>query len=330
MGDPNGIGPEVVLKSLADTRIREFVDPVLIGSPSVLQAHVKELGMEPLNIAPVMHPGFTVSENRLKIIDSAPERKHSLELGQIRKYAGEQAFQSVEIAVDLAIEGKVDAVVTSPISKKAIAMAGYSFPGHTEFLVERTGATSHTMMLVSGNLRVGLLTGHMPIAQVANKVTKTEVVQCLKSVASSLESDFGIQCPKIGVLGLNPHAGERGLLGREEIRAIIPGIKESCKSGILAFGPFPADGFFGSRAYRGYDAVLAMYHDQGLIPFKTMAFNMGVNFTAGLPIVRTSPDHGTAFDIAGKNKADESSMRQALFTAVDIVRQRKDMGQTIE
>lgn len=323
LGDPNGIGPEVVLKCLSDTRIRALADPVLIGSAAVVRVHARALGMENLDIWPVTDPAFQVEPTRLKIIDSAPGQGASVEFGQDTAEAGEQAFQAIRVAVDLAMAGKVEGIVTGPISKKAISLAGYDFAGHTEYLVERTGAESHTMMLVAGDLRVGLVTAHVPLSQVARAVTKEAVVGSLDSIEASLRRDFGIERGKIAVLGLNPHAGEGGMLGQEETKAIIPAIKQATKAGIMAFGPFPADGFFGNRSFRGYDAILAMYHDQGLIPFKALAFNKGVNFTAGLPIVRTSCDHGTAFDIAGQNRADEQSTRQALYLALDIVRQRR-------
>lgn len=322
LGDPNGIGPEVALKCLADTRIRDFVDPVLVGAASVARDHARELGMENLDIWQVSDPAFEAEPTRIKIIDSTLEPAPPVKFGEDTAEAGEQAFQAIKVAVDLAVDGEVDAIVTGPISKKAISLAGYEFPGHTEYLVERTDTEVHTMMLVSGDLRVGLVTAHIPLAQVAKAVTRNAVVRSLKSIHASLQRDFGIMRGKIAVLGLNPHAGEGGLLGREETQAIIPAIKQCAKAEIMAFGPFSSDGFFGSRAYKGYDAILAMYHDQGLIPFKALAFNQGINFTAGLPIVRTSPDHGTAFDIAGQNRASAQSMRQALYLALDIVRQR--------
>ena len=322
LGDPNGIGPEVTLKCLADTRIRTMADPVLVGSVAVVRTHARAMGMENLDIWPVNDPAMDVEPTRLKIIDSAPGQGATVNFGQHTGEAGEQAFQAIKVAVDLALNGEVDAIVTGPISKKAISLAGYDFPGHTEYLVERTESNAHMMMLVAGDLRVGLVTAHVPLSRVARAVTRDAIVKSVNSLVASLERDFGVVRGKVAVLGLNPHAGEGGLLGHEETKAIIPAIKQCSKSGMMAFGPFPADGFFGSMAYRGYDAVLAMYHDQGLIPFKSLAFNQGVNYTAGLPIVRTSCDHGTAFDIAGQNRADEQSTRQALYLALDIVRQR--------
>jgi 4-hydroxythreonine-4-phosphate dehydrogenase len=213
-------------------------------------------------------------------------------------------------------------MVTAPISKEAIAMAGYTNPGHTEFIAKRSGSDSFTMMLVSDDLRVGLVTGHIPIWDVPKRTTSEAILDKLRVISTSLRQDFGIERPKIAVLGLNPHAGDGGILGKEEAEVILPSIQQSCEEGNLVFGPFPADSFFGIGAYRLYDAVLAMYHDQGLVPFKTLAFESGVNFTAGLSLVRTSPDHGTAFNIAGEGEASPGSMRSALYLAIDIARRR--------
>ena len=325
LGDPNGIGPEVVLKSLADVRNR-IVDPVLIGSPHVLRLHAKKLKIELPELAVVTDTKESIPAHALRIIDPEPGKEPEVAMGEVTGPAGELAMRTVDLAVDLTLNGAVEAMVTAPISKRAIALAGYEFPGHTEFLVQRTGATSHTMMMVAGTLRVGLLTAHIRLTKVGEQVSKDNLKRSLKSIAHSLREDFGILRPQIAVLGLNPHAGEDGLLGDEERDVIIPSIKESGQEGVMAFGPFPADGFFGSGTYREYDAVLAMYHDQGLIPFKTLSFGEGVNYTAGLPIVRTSPDHGTAFGIVGRNQADRGSMRHAIYLAVDIVRQRKSCG----
>ncbi len=322
LGDPNGIGPEVVLKSLADARMRRLIDPVIIGSLHVIELYTDKLELEFPELIPVTEAMEPVPASALRVMNPSPGEKPRVAPGDVTGHAGDLAMKSVRLAVDLALDSAVDAIVTAPISKRAIALAGYEFPGHTEFLVHRTRAASHTMMMIAGALRVGLLTVHIPLAKVAKRVRKADIKRCLKSIARSLQADFGIVRPRIAVLGLNPHAGEEGVLGGEESAEIIPAIRESCKGGIMTFGPFPADGFFGSGTYRGYDAVLAMYHDQGLIPFKTLAFGRGVNFTAGLPIVRTSPDHGTAFDIAGKNRADEGSVRHAIYLAADIARQR--------
>ena len=323
LGDPNGIGPEVVLKSLSDTRIGSQLDPVLVGSPHVLRVHAEQLGLDLPEMIPIADATDSVPVPALGIVDPWPDEEPPVAPGEVTGIAGDLAMKSVSLAVDMAMQGDVDAIVTAPISKAAIALAGHEFPGHTEFLAQRTKTTSYTMMMVAGALRVGLLTAHISLANVVQRANRVEIKRRLKSIAQSLQDDFGIARPKIAVLALNPHAGEGGVLGSEESSEIVPAVKDSCKGGLLAFGPFPADGFFGSGTYRAFDAVLAMYHDQGLIPFKTLSFGRGVNFTAGLPIVRTSPDHGTAFEIAGQNRASEGSMRHAMYLATDIVRQRR-------
>jgi 4-hydroxythreonine-4-phosphate dehydrogenase len=220
------------------------------------------------------------------------------------------------------MNGAADAMVTAPISKEAIHLAGFSAPGHTEYIAGLTGTPSYTMMMVSDNLRIGLVTTHMPVKEVPGSVTIEAILDKIQVLSASLKSDFGVARPRIAVLGLNPHAGEAGVLGREENETIVPAIEKANADGFLVSGPHAADGFFGTRSYLSSDAVLAMYHDQGLVPFKTLTFNTGVNYTAGLPIIRTSPDHGTAFDIAGKGKALPDSLRTALYIATDISRRR--------
>ncbi len=218
--------------------------------------------------------------------------------------------------------GKIDVLVTAPINKENIQSPDFKFPGHTEYLDEKFGKGNSLMFLVSDILKVAVVTGHIPVAQVGQELTSEKIIKKIRLLNQSLIEDFSIRKPKIAVLGLNPHAGDNGVIGNEEKQIIIPAIDKVKEEGILAFGPYPADGFFGNSTYKQFDAVLAMYHDQGLIPFKTIAFNSGVNFTAGLPIVRTSPDHGTAYDIAGKNEASEESFRRAIYTAIDIYKIR--------
>ena len=327
LGDPNGVGPEVVIKCLAESRLRRFMEPVVVGSAHVLKTHVKRLGehlpdFRDLRIHVVQQMPEQVAEQGITVLDVARGEKPPVAFGQTSAEAGAQAMQAVEAAVELCLHGHAEAMVTAPISKEAIAMAGYSEPGHTEFIARLAGGESHTMMMVSEGLRVGLVTGHIPIWDVPKRVTHEAIIEKLRVIAASLVQDFGLSRPKIAVLGLNPHAGDGGVLGREEAEAVLPAIEQACEEGHLVFGPFPADSFFGIGAYRLYDAVLAMYHDQGLIPFKTLAFESGINYTAGLPIVRTSPDHGTAFNIAGEGKASPGSMRSALYLAVDIARRR--------
>lgn len=323
LGDTNGIGPEVVIKALLDPRIRRFVDPIVIGSPHVLRVHADRLNFKDLRITAVESlPPDPVDEAGLVVLDVLPGEQPAVEFGQITRDAGRVAMRAVEEATDLCASGQLDAMVTAPISKEAISRAGYKHPGHTEFIAERVGCESYTMLMVAGELRVGLVTAHIPIWDVPKAVSVEAIVSKIEIIGACLTGDFGIARPKIGVLGLNPHAGEGGVLGREEMDAIVPAIRAACDAGSLVFGPYPADGFFAIRGYRAYDAVLAMYHDQGLVPFKTLAFESGVNYTAGLPIVRTSPDHGTAHNIAGEGKASAESMRSAIYLAVDVARRR--------
>lgn len=324
LGDPNGIGPEVVLKCLTDSRLMKFMEPIVVGSPRVLRVHAQKLGFQETPIHVVAQVPERVQSNGITILSVEPEEHVSVEFGKIAEMGGRLAMQAVEKATDLCLEGKTDAMVTAPISKEAISLAGYNSPGHTEFIAGRVGATNYTMMMVADALRVGLLTGHIPVWDVPKRVKHEAIVTKLHNIHQSLVQDFGITRPRIAVLGLNPHAGDGGILGREEVEEIMPAIEQACKEDMLVFGPFPADGFFATGGYRAYDAVLAMYHDQGLVPFKLIAFDTGVNFTAGVPIVRTSPDHGTAYDIAGKGKARPDSMRSAIYLAIDVARRRTD------
>jgi len=247
-----------------------------------------------------------------------------IDLGVANETGGKYALKSLERAVDDLLEGQIDALITAPISKHTIQSDAFQFVGHTEYLQARTNASDSLMFLLAEDIRVGVVTGHIPVRDIAKKITKEQILSKLSLMNTSLKTDFWVQKPKIAVLGLNPHAGDDGLIGDEEQKIIIPALAEANNNGILAFGPYSADGFFANHSYQKFDAVLAMYHDQGLIPFKQIAFHQGVNFTAGLPIVRTSPDHGTGFDIAGKNQASESSFLEALFMAINIVKHRME------
>lgn len=322
LGDPNGVGPEVVLKCLADSRLMKFMEPVVVGSAHVLQVHAQKLGFQDVHIRGVRKVSERARSGEILVLDVTGGEELPVRFGEIAAEGGQLAMQAVERATDLCLEGEVDAMVTAPISKEAISLAGYQDRGHTEFIARRAGGAAHTMMMVSDELRVGLVTGHIPIWDVPKGVTREAILEMIRIIGQSLSVDFGLPRPKIAVLGLNPHAGDGGILGREEVESIVPAIRAACEEGHLVFGPFPADGFFAIGGYRLYDAVLAMYHDQGLVPFKTLAFESGVNFTAGLPIVRTSPDHGTAYNIAGEGKASPGSMRSALYLAIDIARRR--------
>ncbi len=328
IGDPNGIGPEVALKCLTDSRLVNRIQPILIGSLQVLREHMKRLDLSGIQLHAARVSGVTQEaewsdgKDGIPVLDMEGNPSFEVDFGILSGTAGALAMKAVDCAVDLCLEDRVDAMVTSPISKEAIGLAGYDSPGHTEFIARKCGHRPHTMMMVADKLRIGLVTAHVPLSSVPALVTREAVLEKLQILSTTLESDFGISRPLIAVLGLNPHAGENGLLGSEEADVLIPAIRSACENGIHAAGPFPADGFFGTASYRKYDGVLAMYHDQGLVPFKALAFDSGVNYTAGLGIVRTSPDHGTAFDIAGKGVASPDSMRSAIYLAMDVARRR--------
>jgi 4-hydroxythreonine-4-phosphate dehydrogenase len=328
LGDPNGIGPEVVLKSLDDPELMPAMTPVVVGSAHVLRVHADVLGYSDLEVHVVDEVPDHVPSGHVAVLDVTDGGKPPVSFGAVTPEGGKLAMQAVETAVDLCTSGRVDAMVTAPISKDAIQQAGYNVPGHTEFIAERTGSTKTTMMMVAGGLRVGLVTGHIPISQVAEGITQEAILEKLRVIHASLGTDFAIEAPSIGVLGLNPHAGDGGVLGKEEEDVIAPAIDTARREGMDVSGPIPADGFFATQLDEGYDAVLAMYHDQGLVPFKALAFDHGVNFTAGLPIVRTSPDHGTAYGIAGKGMALPGSMRSAIEVAVSVARHRHPQPET--
>lgn len=321
-GDPNGVGPEVALKCVSDPRLLRYVEPILVGPRSVLERHRTDLGLDDVVLHSVSLPGGMAPDGAVAVLDPDPAQAPGVEYGAITADAGRAAMRAVETAVRGCLEGRFDAMVTAPISKEAISMAGYDAPGHTEFIAGLTGGRP-LMMLVSDRLRVALVTAHVPLRAVPDAVTEGLLRERIADLSQSLRRDFGIERPRVAVLGLNPHAGDGGVLGSEEREVIAPAIRAACSDGLHAFGPYPADGFFASRGFAEVDAVLAMYHDQGLVPFKTLAFESGVNFTAGLSIVRTSPDHGTAFDIAGLGRASASSMRAAVYLAIDVARRRR-------
>jgi 4-hydroxythreonine-4-phosphate dehydrogenase len=323
LGDANGIGPEVVLKSLHDPSLVPSMTPVLIGSAHVLRVHADVLGFSDLDIHVVDEVPDEVPHGDVALLDVADEAEPPVRFGTVTPEAGRLAMRAVERAVDECVKGTVDAMATAPISKAAINEAGYDVPGHTEFIAERTNSPKPTMMMVAGGLRVGLVTSHVPLSEVPARVTEEAILEKIRVIDASLRSDFGIDTPKIAVLGLNPHTGESGAFGNEEDDVILPALKTAEQEGFAVEGPIAADGFFATQLDSDFDAVLAMYHDQGLVPFKALAFDHGVNFTAGLPIVRTSPDHGTAHGIAGKGMALPGSMRSALELAVAVARHRK-------
>lgn len=323
LGDYNGIGPEVILKALQHNRMQRICTPVIYGSMRILNRYRNILNLKDWNLNGIQNIG-QASHKLTNVLTCWNDQNHEIQPGKVTAEAGHAAFACLQRAVEDLKAGKIDALVTAPINKHNIQSEEFAFPGHTEFLAHAFGVEDNLMFMVSETLRVGVVTGHIPLGRVRSSVTRERIMQKLSLMYQSLKQDFGIQKPKIALLGLNPHAGEEGLLGQEENEVIKPLMEEVREQGQLIYGPYPADGFFGTRSYRKFDAVLAMYHDQGLIPFKAIAFEEGVNFTAGLPIVRTSPDHGTAYDIAGKNLADETSMVQAIYLACDVARRRKE------
>jgi 4-hydroxythreonine-4-phosphate dehydrogenase len=319
IGDINGIGPEVINTTFADAGMLDLCTPIIYGHINVLEYY--KTGR---------------SETKMKVIKSYKDAQHGvvnvincweeaeIKMGEITEEAGKYAMLALEQAMDDMQDITIEALITAPINKKAMQLAGFGYPGHTEYLSEVTSAKEHMMLMVSNEIRVGMVTGHIPLEEVSAQITKEKVLRRIYNMYDCLIKDFGIIRPKIAVLGLNPHAGDNGALGNHETKFIMPAIQEARGKGVLVFGAFPADGFFGSEQPAKYDGILAMYHDQGLIPFKTMAFETGVNFTYGLPFVRTSPDHGTAFDIAGQNIANPESFRNAIFVALEVSKKKEN------
>ncbi len=321
-GDINGIGYEVILKTLEDNRILDFCIPIVYGSPKVAAYHRKVLDLN-MNLN-LINNASEASDKHANIINCNSDEV-KVDLAQSTEGAGEAAFQALEKATADLKNGLIDAIVTAPINKKNIQSDKFTFPGHTEYFEQLFGAKGDALMLlVSDRLRVAVATGHIPVSKISQVLTKDLLLNKLRILNKSLKYDFAIDKPRIAVLGLNPHSGDQGVIGNEEQEIIKPAIEEALEEGIVCIGPLPSDGFFGNDEYTKYDGILAMYHDQGLIPFKLLSMDSGVNFTAGLSIVRTSPDHGTAYDIAGKNMASENSFRQALYAAVDIVKNREN------
>lgn len=321
-GDMNGIGPEVIIKAFGDPMMMELCTPVVFSSQKMMAVHRKAIGGEDINFN-LVRDLEQLNPKRLNLL-SFYEEELNVEFGKASPVAGRYSLRSIDIACEALLAGKIDLIVTAPIDKNSVAAELPGFNGHTDYLRKKLGAEQSLMLLLNENLRVGLVTDHVPLREVAQHITKENIVKKAKLMAKSLLEDFGIRRAKIAVLGLNPHAGDGGTLGKEELEIILPAVEQLKSENILAFGPYAADGFFGSGSYQKYDGVLAMYHDQGLAPFKALSFSGGVNFTAGMKYVRTSPDHGTGYDIAGKNQANESSFRQAVFTAIDIYRRRNN------
>ncbi len=323
IGDINGIGPEVIIKALSDPRILRYFTPVIYCSAKVIGFYRKIVNEEFVyNQIKDLHG---INPKKVNVYNIWEENVE-ITPGEVNETGGKYALMSLTRAVEDLKNGKLDALVTAPINKDNIQSDEFQFPGHTEYLASTFEVDDHLMLMVADNVRIGVATGHIPLKDVAESLTADTIKSKVKVMIKSLKREFGISKPRIAVLGLNPHAGENGLLGKEEQEILQPAIEELRNSGQLVFGPFPADGFFGTMEFKKFDGVLAMYHDQGLTPFKYMAFEDGVNFTAGLPAIRTSPDHGTAYNIAGKNLANEKSMRAALYLASDMVAARKESG----
>lgn len=317
-GDLNGIGLEIILKTLSDPALSEICVPVLFSSQKTVSYFRKMLGLEDFNFNPLRD--FNQLHTKKPNVFICYEEEVTIEMGKPTLASGKYAKLSIESATQALFDKKIDVLVTAPINKHNIQEAGFKYPGHTEYLGDKLDGKP-LMLLCSQDLRIAVVTGHLALKNVPQQITTENVLTKITQLHTSLVKDFGIRKPKIAVLGLNPHAGENGSMGDEENTAIIPAITKA-KESMMVYGPYSADGFFGNHTQSQFDGVLAMYHDQGLIPFKTLAFNNGVNFTAGLNFIRTSPDHGTAYEIAGKQIADESSFREALYMAIDIYRTR--------
>lgn len=321
VGDTNGIGYEIIIKTLADKNILDFFTPVIFGSTRHLSQYKDLLDDKPIQFFGI-HSARQAVDRKINVVNLWKEPSR-LEFGIATEVSGRYAFESLKAAAEAVEQGFCDVLVTAPINKKNIQSDVFNFPGHTEYLGE-TWKGNPLMFLVTDTLKVSLVTQHIPLKEVAQKITTEGIIRKIEALHQSLVVDFGIRKPKIAVLGLNPHSGDNGLLGTEEQEIIIPAIQSLYEKGMLVFGPYAADSFFSPANIQTFDAVLGMYHDQVLIPFKTLCFDEGVNYTASLPFVRTSPDHGTAYDIAGKGIADETSFKEAIFTAIKIFKNRTD------
>lgn len=320
-GDINGIGYEVIIKALSDPMINDICTPIVYGSPKVAAYHRKALNISNFSFNNIRIPeeAHLKRANMINCLDD----NIRVELGKSTQQGGEAALISLENAVTDLLKGKIHVLITAPIDKHNIQSKDFQFTGHTDYLKAKAGVEEVLMFMISESVKIGVATDHVPLRKVPGMITAELLLRKLRLMNQSLILDFGIRKPRIAVLGLNPHAGDNSLLGTEEAEIIAPAVLQSQKEGILVFGPFPADGFFGAGSFSKFDGILAMYHDQGLAPFKALSFDSGVNFTAGLPFVRTSPVHGTAFDIAGKGEASENSFRQAIYLACDIYRNRQ-------
>ncbi len=321
-GDINSISYEVIIKALLDNRMFDFCTPIVYGSPKVAAYHRKAIDIENFSFNIIKSPD-EANPKRANIINCMDDDVR-VELGRSTPQAGEGSYLALEMAAQDLADKKIDALVTGPINKYNIQSEKFSFAGHTEFLESRFNSDGVLMLMVSEVFKVGVVTGHVPLMKVSEYITRESILKKLRILNKSLLTDFNIRGPRIAVLGLNPHAGDNGLMGDEEQKEIIPAIEAAREENIIALGPFPSDGFFGAGNYRKFDAVLAMYHDQGLIPFKALITEGGVNFTAGLPVIRTAPAHGTAYEIAGKGTADPDSLRKSIYLACDVYNNREN------
>lgn len=320
-GDSNGIGYEVIIKALADPRILDFFTPVIYGSSKLFGFYRKKIhNIDNLDTY-VINSAADAKPRKINIVNCLPDNAY-VEPGQSTPESAKHAIIALEKAVAELKDGNIDVLVTAPINKRAMNNEGFNYSGHTEYLEKQLGAEEVLMFMVSERLKIGVVTGHIPLKDVPASITKEKILKKLRLMRDSLKRDFGVDEPRIAVLGLNPHCGDGGLLGDEEREIIIPAVQQAQAEGIMAYGPYSPDGYFGLGKYARFDATLAMYHDQGLAPFKALAFSDGVNFTAGLPFVRTSPDHGTAFEMAGRDEADPQSMISSIYTAIDIFKNR--------
>ncbi len=321
-GDINGIGLEVIMKTFSDPMIFDLCVPVVFSSSKTASYHRKALGLEDFNFNPVKDLD-NINPRKANLINCY-EEEVNIDLGKPSTITGKYALRSLEQVCDALEKKKIDVIVTAPINKHTIHSDQFQFAGHTEYFEKRFGAGANALMLmVSENLKVAVVTGHIPVSAISSTLTQELIYKKIKTLNKTLIEDFSITRPRIAVLGLNPHAGDMGTIGKEELEIILPAINKAKEENILVYGPYAADGFFGAATYKQFDAVLAMYHDQGLTPFKALSFGSGVNYTAGLPIIRTSPDHGTAYELAGKNKASEESFRSAIYLACDIFETRQ-------
>jgi 4-hydroxythreonine-4-phosphate dehydrogenase len=321
-GDSNGVGYEVIIKTLSDVRLLDFCIPVVYGSAKVLSYYRKLLSADPITYNSINLTG-DFNPKIVNVVNCISEDMR-IEPGKSTLEAAQEAFRALQTATADLKRGIIDVLVTAPFNKQTMQGAGFAFPGHSEFLAKTFDSKDHLMLLISDVMRVGVATGHIPLMDVPKALTRECIVRKLRILNASLQRDFGVHKPRIAVLGLNPHAGDGGLLGKEEDEIIIPAIMDAVKQGVLAFGPYAADGFFGVASYQRFDAILAMYHDQGLSPFKALSFHSGVNYTAGLPIVRTSPAHGVGYDIVREGTALPDSFREAIYAACDILRHRRE------